>query len=95
MQKAKCDICGEEFANLGVHKYQKHREMLAPGSIIEVDHPSDLVIDDHLPDKQLSRLISDLKDLLRQYRADLIVKTTESSGMVSEIEITARIQLRR
>ena len=93
MQKAKCDICGEEFANLGVHKYQKHRETFAPD--IVVDNPSDLVIDDHLPDKQLSRLISDLKDLLRQYRTELIVKTTESGGTVSEIEITARIQLRR
>lgn len=85
MQKVKCELCGEEVKNLGVHKYHKHKETLA-----EV-----LVVDEHLPDKQLSRLISDVKELLRQYRSDITVKTVEQNGVVSEIEITARIQLRR
>lgn len=85
MQKVKCDICGEEVKNLGVHKYHKHKETVEP----------DVVVDEHLPDKQLSRLISDLKELLRQYRADIMVKTVEQSGTVTEIEVMARIQLRR
>jgi hypothetical protein len=85
VQKVTCEICGEEVKNLGVHKYHRHKETWEPK----------LVVDEHLPDKQLSVLVSDLKALLRQYRSDITVKTVEQGGTVSEIEITARIQLRR
>jgi hypothetical protein len=85
VQKVTCELCGEEVKNLGVHKYHRHKETVEPK----------LVVDEHLPDKQLSVLVSDLKTLLRQYKSDIIVKTLEQGGLVSEIEITARIQLRR
>ena len=88
MPKVICEICGKEYTNIAVHNYHKHS--------IDLKTPlENIVVDEHLPDKQLSVLVSDLKALLRQYRSDIIVKTSEQNGIVSEVEITARIQLRR
>ncbi len=79
----KCEICGEEFKNLGSHKFAKHGIAAA------------ITVDEHLSDKQLSSLISEMRTILKPYVNELTVKTIEAGGSVKEIEITARIQLRR
>lgn len=85
--KTICPDCNMEVSNLGAHRYQKHREK-------SEDKPS-ISIDNHLQDKQLSSIISDLKNILKQYSYGLTVKTVETNGTASEIEIIARIQPRR
>lgn len=79
----KCEICGKDYDNLGAHMYQKHRDTS--------DAPQ-IIVDD-ITEKPLSELILDIKDLLRKYRSDITIRTIEKGGKMSEIEITARIQL--
>jgi len=88
----KCDICGGEFKNLGVHKFHAHRDKLKPGEIIEVDNPSELFVDD-ITEKPLSELISQIKEPMKRYQNQITTRIFEKNGKVSEIEITARIQL--
>ena len=88
----KCDICGKEFKNLGVHKFHAHSDKFKPGEVIVVDHPSELVMDD-ITEKPLSELISEIKNLLKCYQNQITTKIFEKNGKISEIEITARIQI--
>jgi len=87
----KCDLCGIEVKNLGAHKYQKHRDAVPE----VVDQTPAIEVDNHIPDKQLSFIVSELKNILRQYSYSLTVKTVEQNGTNSEVEIVARIQPRR
>ncbi len=87
----KCEICGGEFKNLGVHKFHVHRESLKFGEVIGVDHPDELRVDD-ITEKRLSLLISEIKALLKTFRNEIDVRISEKGGKVSEVEIRARIQ---
>ena len=90
----KCEICGDEVKNLGVHKYHKHRDQLAPGSIIAIDDPKEIIVD--VPtDKRLSELINAMKELLKPYQNKITVSYEEEGSLVKSIEFTARIQIRR
>ena len=88
----KYDICGVEVKNLGVHKYHKHRETLAPGSVIEIDHPSEIKVDE-ITEKPLSILISEMKGLMKAFRYEMDVRISDRGGKTSEVEIRVRIQL--
>ena len=94
----KCDICGEEFKNLGVHKYQKHS--IAPLSMVEAsiqtigEYSSNVVVDTPT-DKRLSELINAIKELLRPYQNKVSVSYSEEGGLITSVEFTARIQVRR
>ena len=79
----KCTICGGEFKNLGVHM-RIHAEKQP--EIITVDVPTE---------KPLSDLINDIKELLRRYQSNISVSYNEKGGTVMDVEITARIQVRR
>jgi hypothetical protein len=54
--------------------------------IITVDVPTE---------KPLSDLINDIKELLRRYQSNISVSYNEKGGTVMDVEITARIQVRR
>jgi hypothetical protein len=97
---SRCEICGEDFKNLGVHMYQKHRELsdIKPGKIIPLDGPLDyttnLVID--VPkEKPLSEIIEEIKRLLRSYRFTVRVSYEEEDVNLTSVEILARFQVRR
>jgi ribosomal protein L6P/L9E len=90
----KCEICGDEVKNLGVHKYHKHRDKIAPGTVIEVDKPKEIIID--VPkEKPLSELVDEMKKLLRPYRFTIKVSYEEEDVDKKYLEITARIHYRR
>ena len=78
----KCEICGEDFKNLGVHM-RVHKE---PSANVIVDVPTE---------KPLSELLSAMKELLRPYQNRINVSYEEEAGSVKSIEFTARIQVRR
>jgi hypothetical protein len=81
----KCEICGEEFKNLGVHM-RVHKATPDYSANVIVDVPTD---------KRLSELVDAMKDLLRPYQNKITVCYEEEGGQVKSIEFTARIQLRR
>lgn len=87
-----CEICGQEVKNLGVHKYHRHRETLKPGSVIEVENPSELVIDE-ITEKPLSTLLAEMKELMKKFRYEMDVRISEKGGRQSEVEVRVRIQL--
>lgn len=90
----KCEICGDEVKNLGLHKYHKHKDKFVPGTVLEVDSPKELIID--VPkEKPLSELVDELKKLLRPYRFTLKVSYEEEDVDKTYLEITARIHYRR
>ena len=51
-----------------------------------------LIIDDYT-EKPLSELILEIRELIKCYQNQISIKTFEKNGKISEIEITARIQL--
>ena len=92
MADGTCPYCGEFKKNLGAHKrFCKDLPEKEKGWPWE----NDIVVDDYLPEKPLSSIISEIKQTLRQYRTQIEVKTVERGGKTDEIEILARIQLRR
>lgn len=80
----KCDICGEEFKNLGAHKFAKHG--ITVSETLTIDVPTE---------KPLSELIDAMKTLLKPYQSKLTVSYEEEGGSIKSIEFTARIQVRR
>ena len=78
-----CPLCGRtNIKNLGSHMRHCKKRM-------------GVVVDDYLPEKPLSSIISDIKQILKQYQKQIEVKTIERNGTTEEIEIIARIQIRR
>jgi len=86
MAEGTCPHCGAFKKNLGSH--MRHCTSGADGVF-------KIKVDDYLPEKPLSSVISDIKQVLRQYRAEIEVTTIERGGTTEEIEILTRIQLRR
>ena len=81
--KQNCPQCGKECDNLGSHKrFCK----AAPVN-------THLVVDEVTPDKPLSALLNEVKDLFRKYQCGLSIKISERGGKPVEVEIIARIQL--
>jgi len=91
-----CKICGREFKNLGVHMYQMHKSVSIPKDL-EFENGNkvapEIKVDEIIKEKLLSALISEIKDLLKPYQNELIIRIAEKGGKMEEIEITARIQL--
>jgi len=81
----KCEICGEDFKNLGVHM-RVHKNPKDYASNVIVDVPTE---------KPLSELLNAIKELLRPYRSGISILYEEEDGQVKSIEFTARIQVRR
>lgn len=79
----KCDICGEEFKNLGAHKFAKHG---ITTEALTIDVPQE---------KPLSDLINAIKALIRPYQSIMKVSYDEECGVIKSAEINARIQVRR
>lgn len=79
----KCDICGLEVKNLGVHKYHKHSKK---------EEVQELIVDE-ITDKPLSELISEMKNLVKGFRNEIDVRVSDKRGKTSEIEIRVRIQV--
>lgn len=79
LEKKQCDVCNEWFKNVSTHKRQAHSEP-------DVDRRVD---------KQLESLLSQIKQLLRPYSAEIEVRTKEpmGTGKVEEVEIKARIKV--
>lgn len=78
-QKQKCDKCGDWFVNLGAHQRFCGNNRL---ETITVDKP-------------LDSLVSDIRQLLTRYQNQLTITTVEQSGSIEEVEIKARIRMRR
>ena len=78
----KCEVCGEEFKNLGVHM----RVHQTPEPSVKIDVPTE---------KPISELIAGIKALLRPYNFTIHVSYDESNGIVTGAEIHAGIQIRR
>ena len=94
IQKETCEICGEEFENLGSHKYHAHREFKEPVTPIAKTVLEIITGVDKVPqEKPLNDLISDIKKLVSRYQNTIETKIVESGGKVKEIQIIARIQL--
>lgn len=80
----KCEICGGEFKNLGVHK------RFCGTSAVE---PQNLIVDENITEKPLSILISEIKNLMKVFRSEMDVRISDRGGKTSEVEIRVRIQL--
>jgi len=83
--KGTCQYCGKDCKNVGSHerwcKERIQKELV--------------IVDEYLPEKPLSSIISEIKQVLKQYQKQIVVTTIERNGSTEEIEIIARIQLRR
>ena len=79
-----CPVCGESFKRLDVHMRKAHPE--------EAGQP--LQVDEYIADKRLSSLLSDMRQLLMQYRSAIEIKVAERNGKPESVEIVARIQIR-
>ena len=77
-----CPNCGKECKNVGSHlRHCKYRNRL--------------IVDEYIKEKPLSSIISEIKEILKQHQNQIEVKTIERNGTTEEIEIVARIHLRR
>ena len=56
--------------------------------------PPAIIVDEYTPDKRLSSLLSEIKEILAQYQTTTDVRIWDKSGKVTLVEIHARIQLR-
>ncbi len=81
-----CPKCGKEKKNLSVHLRFCGKTNSAPIK-------NHLVVDAVTPDKPLSALLNEVKELFRKYRSSVSVKVSENGGKPYEVEIIARIQL--
>jgi|TARA_Y100000310_G_scaffold270027_1_gene283619 hypothetical protein len=90
--KKTCPHCGKEKKNLGAHLRFCKKKIIS--DVIEDKLPS-IVEDDYIKEKPLSSLVSDMKKLLHQYQTEFRITTFEMGGTIKEVEIVARIQLRR
>lgn len=91
MAKGYCELCKEEVFNMGLHNYQQHKRMKQEGVVV-VERPN-LIVDEPTPDKLLSSLLSDMRELLRKYQSSMKVSISERGGKPYEIELVARIQV--
>jgi hypothetical protein len=77
-----CDICGGMYHNVGAHKNKAHKEGIR------------LVVDEYT-EETLSSLLSKIKQLLRNYRSEIVTKTIELGGVIETVEINAKIHINR
>jgi hypothetical protein len=78
-----CPDCGKEnLKNLGVHR------RFCTGSA------NGIIVDNHIKEKRLSDLITELRSILDRHRHSLEVKTFEEAGD-GYVQITAKIPIRR
>ena len=87
-----CPNCSKEFENLGVH--QRFCKELEPGACIPVDDLRTIFIDE-ITEKTLSSIISDIEAVLKSLQHTMKIEITKNNGNVSEVELTARFQIRR
>ena len=84
-----CPNCSKEFDNLGVHlRFCKDK------IIKEIDAIKVIVIDE-ITEKPLSSIISDIEAVLKSLQHTMKIEITKNNGNVSEVELTARFQIRR
>ncbi len=86
----KCEICGGDFKNIGVHQRFCGKTAKEPG--IEIPVFETLKVDE-FTEKPLSDLILKLKEVLRTYRYELDIRVSEKGGRVCEVEIRVGIQI--
>jgi len=90
--KGPCQYCGEIFDNPKVHeRFCKKRPSDKEGWPYE----QNIIVDNYIPEKPLSIIISEIRNVLRSYKHCLEVKTMERNGTTEEIEIVVRFQTRR
>jgi len=86
------------YRNVGAHKNKAHNEMKIDSiNMIDTSFTEEgvrLVVDEYIPET-LSSLLSKIKQLLRNYRSEIVIKTIELNGTVETIEINAKIQINR
>ena len=85
MAEGPCQYCGEIFKSPKVHERFCEKRPLGNG----------IIVDEYIQEKPLSSIISEIRQILRQHRSRMEIKTIEQNGTVEEIEIIARMQLRR
>ena len=78
----KCPECGKMVKNLGAHNYHSHKQMR-----VVIQEP-----DDHIPEKPLRELLSEVRKILNRYQNSITVTTTERGGKTESVDISARIQ---
>lgn len=88
-----CQYCLEEFENAGAHERfcKKNPNRDIPFS----KKGTKIKVDEYIKEKPLSSIISEIRQILTQHRSRMEIKTVEQNGTVEEIEIIARIQVRR
>jgi len=92
----KCDICGKDYKNVGVHRRFAHPTASLDekhGWIEDTLSPKMSIVVDDYTEKPLSELILEIRELIKCYQNQISIKTFEKNSKISEIEITARIQL--
>ena len=94
----KCEICGKECKNVGVHKFHAHKSILNPEEVVDwveddLTKESTKLKVDEITEKPLSELLSNLKEVLKTFRHELDVRISERGGRTSEVEIRVRIQI--
>ncbi len=82
-----CPICHKEFKNVGSHIRFSHH-----GSVIPCDNPNEIEVDE-ITKEPLSKLLSDLKEILNKFRNQMEVKVKEENGKPVEIEVSVKIKL--
>jgi len=86
----KCEICGDEFKNLGVHQRFCGKTTKEP--VVETPAFETVKVDE-ITEKPLSELLSNLKEVLKTFRHEFDVRISERGGRTSEVEIRVRIQI--
>ena len=75
----KCDICGQEVKNLGVHKYHNHKTLKAH---------------EFITDKEFAATLSQLKDILKRYRHNIETTIIEEDGHEKQARLLITIQMK-
>jgi len=78
-----CPDCGGEFKNLGAH--QRFCSERRP----------ELIVDEYIKEKPLSSIISEVEGVLKSLNHQIRVTVNSDNGVATDVELTARFQLRR
>ena len=78
-QPVKCEICGKEVKNLGSHMYHSHGESQQS---------------EFITDKELAISISQIQDILKQYRNSTDMTIKSEYGRQKEIQLLITIQMK-
>jgi len=84
-----CPICHKEFKNVGSHVRFAH-----PGGVIPCDGIDDIHLEiDQITEEPLSKLLSDLRQILGKFQNEISTKILEKNGKPYEVEIVGRIKI--